>query len=353
MADAHGCGWFRVGWPAQRLIEQGFDIELVQPDARSLFLSMGRDGMPVDVRMPADAEVVVLQRVTNKFMAAAIPLMRAKGIAVVVDIDDDLAAINPNNPAFHALHPRNEGLPGANGQISHHSWAHLTTACRNATMVTVSAPALLHRYAPHGNGRVVPNMLPDFYYGRERIDTDRVVWPAALMSHPDDPSAVGNAVARLVNLDGADFDVVSTPAGTGRAFGLSEDPPGIQAGVSVTEWPDAILGVRPGIGIVPLADTLFNKSKSWLKGLELSALGVPWVGSESAPEYRRLHALGAGVLAANAKQWYRQLRDLRASQAAREDLAGRGLAVAAGLRMRDGAWRYHEVWEEALKLQRS
>lgn len=317
------------------------------PGSRAINLEL-RGEVPTAVKMPEDADVVVFQRVTNRYMARAIPLMRKQGIAVVVDVDDDLTSIHPNNPAWHALHPNNEGKLGANGQISHHSWHHLTTACDAATLVTTSAPALVRRYAPD-HGHVLYNLLAEHYYGIEHTDSDVIGWPASLMSHPNDPDAVGNALARLVNPGHARFMVAAHPKGVGRAFGIGDDPPGVTTPTSIYEWPRVVNEI--GIGIAPLASTVFNASKSWLKPLEMSALGIPWVGSP-LPEYQRIHDLGAGLMATVPKQWYKALRNLVQSEDLRADLAGRGREVAELLRLRDGVWRTMEAWQLAYDMQR-
>lgn len=347
-ADDSGCGSHRVIWPAQYLKDAGHDVTVVLPGQRAVHIELRGDQV-VSVRMPDGVGVVVLQRITNRYMAQAIPLMRQQGIAVVVDIDDDLTCIHPANPAFAALHPRNEGHPGANGQISHHSWHHLTEACKAATLVTCSTEALLGRYAAHGRGQVILNYLADHYYGVPHQDSELVGWPASLMSHPDDPDVVGPALARLVNQHGAEFDVTSYPDGVGRAFGLTADPPGVYENVSVMEWPERV--AKFGIGIAPLKDSKFNQSKSWLKPLEMSALGIPWVGSPRA-EYSRLHDLGAGLLADNPKQWFKALKGLLESETQRKELAEAGREVADGLRLRDHTWRHAEAWAEAFRIQR-
>lgn len=348
-ADEHGCGHHRLIWPAEQLKKDGHDVTVVMPGARAIHLEL-RGDEPVSVRMPDDCDVAVFQRVTNRYMAKAIPLMRRRGIAVVVDIDDDLNSIDPRNPAWHALHPRNEGHIGANGQISHHSWHHLTEATKAATLVTVSAPALLNKYARHGRGAVIYNHLPDHYYGIEHVDSDVIGWPAALNSHPGDPAAVGNAIARMVNLNGAEFMVSTLPEGVGRAFGLSSDPSGVSALTSIYEWPRVVAEI--GVGIAPLGQTMFNQSKSWLKPLEMCAVGVPWVGS-ALPEYERLHQYGCGLIAGNPKQWYRHLRDLVGSKDLRDEMAGKGREVADELSLRRNAHKYYEAWELAYKTQRS
>lgn len=333
-ADRFGCGSFRMQWPGEHCAAAGHDVTVVPVGDRRLRLVMEADTVK-DVLLPSSIDVVVLQRVTHAYMAQAVGVMRAKGVTVVVDVDDDLSSIHPSNPAW-AVHRPGAGL---------HSWHNVSEACRNASLVTVSTPALLDVYARHGRGHVLPNYLPDYYYGLPRVDSDTIGWPGSYHSHPNDPETVGGAIARLVE-EGAEFVMRGDSTGAGRAFGLAADPPG--GPVPIEEWPSAVASL--GIGIAPLADTKFNRSKSWLKPLEMSAAGVPWVASPRA-EYERLHKLGAGLLADRSRTWYRQLARLRESAAMREELSDAGRMVANRLRLRDNAWRWQEAWARAYEIQ--
>ena len=335
-ADAFGCGAFRMRWPGEACAAAGHDVSVVEPKDRRLRVVM--EGDTVKDVLDVEADVVVLQRVTHAYMAQAIAIMRAKGITVVVDVDDDLSSIHPSNPAWQIHHPGSGGM---------HSWRNVATACRNASLVTVSTPALLNVYARHGRGHVLPNYLPDMHYGLPRQDSDTIGWPGSYHSHPNDPEAVGGAVARLVD-EGASFVMRGDPTGAGAAYGLAADPQG--GPVPIEEWPSAVASL--GIGIAPLADTKFNASKSWLKPLEMSAAGVPWVASPRA-EYRRLHEMGAGVLADRPRVWYRELKRLRESAALRQERSEAGRAVAEQLRLRDHAWRWADAWQRAYELQQA
>lgn len=333
-SDSYGCGSLRMIWPGQHLAAAGHDVDVVGPADRRVRVIM-EGNVVKDVLV--DADIVVLQRVTHAYMAQAVGVMRAKGITVIVDVDDDLSSIHPSNPAW-AAHRPGAGL---------HSWHNLAIACRNASLVTVSTPALLDVYARHGRGAVLPNYLPDMYYGLARTDSDTIGWPASFHSHPNDPEPVGGAIARLAE-EGARFVMRGDSTGAGRAFGLAEDPLG--GGVPIEEWPAAVAEL--GIGIAPLADTKFNAAKSWLKPLEMSACGVPWVASPRA-EYRRLHEMGAGVLADRPRTWYRELKRLRESAALRQELSEAGRAAAAQLRLSMHSWRWAEAWQRAYDLDRA
>lgn len=351
-ADQYGCGHHRLIWPVEILRAQGHDVTVVPQEKRQLQIGFNDVTRKVEsVRLAEDYDVVVFQRVTHENLVGAIEVLREQGKAVVVDVDDDLSTIHPANPAWPMLHPTLETKTGASRQ---HSWRNLDAACRAATLVTATTPALITRYALHGRGRVLPNYLAEHYFGWEWITTngrsDVVGWPASLGSHPNDPEALGSAVARLID-DGVTFRVVSNSPGAARAFGVRDatrveyvtDP------ISLDEWPRAI--AQLGIGIAPLADTKFNAAKSWLKPLELAAVGVPWVGSPRA-EYQRLHALGCGVLCDKPGAWYRKLNALRRSESWRAELSEAGRDVASRLRLVDHAWKWWEAWSDALALQR-
>lgn len=328
-ADNTGCGVLRLIAPAQELIKRGHDIRVVLPQDRGLVMEVSHRTV-TDVRVEAD--VVVFQRLTHPLVHQVVSVLRRKGIAVVVDVDDDLSAIHPRNPAFAAMHPKS---PTGN------TWENLRTACREATLVTVSTPALLHTYAQHGRGMVLYNRLPDAYKDVPPTVPFGFGWPASLHSHPDDPGEVGGAVARLVS-DGHPFRMIGDAQGAGKAFGLSEDPPG--GGVPIESWPAEVASL--GVGIAPLADTRFNRAKSWLKPLEMSALGVPWIASPR-PEYARLHREGAGILAGRPRDWYRLMKRFLDSESAREEAAARNRSVAERHWLSDHAWRWLEAWEKA------
>lgn len=63
------------------------------------------------------------------------------------------------------------------------------------------------------------------------------------------------------------------------------------------------------IGIIPLNNIQFNHAKSFIKGLEYAAAGVPFVSSYS-PEYQYLADNGIGRIANTEKEWIYHLDEL-------------------------------------------
>lgn len=342
-ADDHGCGFYRIGAPAQILRGQGHDIT-IHPASANEGLGMVTDtqnGNVLQAIAPPGTDVVVLQRVNSARMVQVIGLLRKQGIAVVVDMDDDLDRIDPNNPVFAAYHPRYSGK-------TDRSWVQSRLACIAATVVTVSTDALLARYAPHGRGVVLPNRIPFAALGYEREDSPDVGWAGHVGTHPQDLQVVGAAVARLQSA-GVEYRGVGPVEGLKEALGLHREFE-VTGKVPIEHWLRAVATI--GVGMAPLADTDFNAAKSWLKVLEMSAVGVPWVASPRA-EYRRFSSLyGVGLLADKPKDWFKALKLLCNNPAIRAEESERGRAAARANTYEDHAWRWAEVWHDAMMFER-
>ena len=346
-ADEHGCGHYRLIWPAQALRDQGYDVEIVMPAKRDDFMTGVLEGDKlVDLTVPGDADIIVFQRVTHSYITQAIPLIREKGVAVVIDMDDDLTCIDPRNPAYAMLHPASRSTDVERA----HSWHNALDACRDATMVTVSTEPLLRRFAAHGRGFQFDNYVPASLLSQDRQDSAVVGWAGSLHSHPGDLQTMGSSVNRLMQ-EGVRFKVIGSVAGIHNAWGVPKEREIIATGpTSVHEWPLAVGTL--GVGVAPLADTKFNRAKSWLKALEYAATGVPYVAADM-PEYNRLRALGAGLRASKPGDWYKHLHTLTESPWRRAEWSARNREVAARLTVEANAWKLWEGWTEALRIQRA
>jgi hypothetical protein len=346
-ADLYGCGAYRLIFPAQALALAGHKVIVVPPQAQT---GIGGEvdpqtGQLTDVHIPADADLIVLQRVTLNTLGQAIPMLRKRGIAVVVDMDDDLTKIDPSNVAFQSLHPKT-------GRTPLHNWANATRAAMDATLVTVSTDALLKVYAPHGRGVVLYNRIPAQFLDVPHADSERFGWPGSVHSHPVDLQEIGPAAARLVR-EGFSYWGVGPSEGLRQALGFGPDEDvdvDVSGSVKLEEWPHAVASL--GVGIAPLADTKFNAAKSWLKVLEMSAVGVPWVASPRAEYLRFQRAHGVGLMAATPKDWYRMVKRLLTDRELRADESELGREAARLNTIEAHAWRWAEAWEYAYETER-
>lgn len=203
----------------------------------------------IDVKVPNGADVLVMQRLSHNWHARVIEILRSKGVAMVIDMDDDLSNIHPDNKAFLTYHPRNTRTP--------FSWKNVEQACKAATLVTVSTKALLNVYARHGRGHVIDNYVPQRYL-HINAEQDKVFgWPGTTDSHPNDLQVTGGAVQTLIE-DGYEFRVIGPVTGAQGALRLKERPShtGI---VQMVNWASEIAKLQ--VALAPLATTAFNGSK--------------------------------------------------------------------------------------------
>lgn len=268
--DNFGCGWYRLRWPAEVLEAAGHDV-VVAESFDALFFNGQM------IRPLVEADVVVLQRPLARTVVEAIPALHRHGVAVVVEIDDD----------FHAL-PHGHGAKRATsvGANPDHNRMWLRRACEMADLVTVTTPALAERYGAHGRMRVLPNLVPASYLEvpghAPREVSPTVGWTGSVVTHVGDLEVMGGVVPGVLADTGARF--------VSWGVGLTEQTLGVSG--RVRPWAD-LRGAYPrqvadlDVGLVPLADNAFNRAKSWLKGMEYAALGVPFVASPRA-EYERL-----------------------------------------------------------------
>lgn len=281
-ADNSGCGFYRISEPARAVVAVGTGDVNIEID----------DGLDVEYhndvlkKVRTDADVVVFQRPMQRHLLNAIRILKEQGVRVVVELDDDLERVPPTNTAYMSVHPTSS--PDAN-------WRILKECCREADWMVVSTPAL-ERYKP-GKATVVRNRVPGWAMDIDHVGGKGVGWSGSVVSHWDDLLTVGSSLMT------SKFHVVGIAEGVQKALMLT-DPP------TESGWSDAIPDyyealAQLDVGIAPLAGTTFNDAKSYLKIMEMSAVGVPWVAGPSA-EYQVFYEMsGGGFIAKKPRDWRR------------------------------------------------
>lgn len=339
-ADEGGCGFYRLIWPTVALTEQGADVQMVLPNdpvgwqvcGQFWTDDRGRSEL-LDVVLP-EADVVVLQRPLQDLYALAIPMLQAKGIKVVVEIDDDFDAISRRNVSWKFAQPSYSATVNRN---------HLRRACELADLVTVTTPALARRYAPHGRVAIIPNHVPKRYLDVPRPgprDDVWVGWSGSVETHPDDLQVCGSGVADAITATGARFGVVGTGKGVRQRLGL-KDPVAAVGWVPIDRYPEAM--AQFDVGIVPLEPSAFNEAKSALKMLEFAAVGVPAVVSPTTDNLRMIEQ-GIGMVADKPRAWKGQVSALVRDEARRLEMAERGRQVAARWTIEGNCDRWWDAW---------
>lgn len=337
-ADEGGCGFYRMRWPAAALAAQGHEVE-IRSGLPAVWMDDEQGKPHLMGCEPIDADVVVIQRPLLRHLADIIPHIQEQGVAVVVEIDDDFAAIPPANVSWARVHPKHN--PERNSD-------HLARGCASADLVTVTTPALAKRYGGHGRVRVVPNFVPERYLAIEPTPSHSIGWTGSVTTHPGDLEVTHGAVQRVIDATGATMRVVGTGKGVAKRLGLEVNPAAC-GWAEIDDYPERMAEV--GVGIVPLADSAFNNAKSCLKMMEFAAVGVPVVASPS-PDNLRLHQHGIGMIARRPREWERALRTLLGSDDLRAEMAAHGRKVMAGLTIEANAFKWWSAWSDAAHLSR-
>lgn len=334
-ADESACGYYRMRLPAGavREIRPEWGVEVYRPS--DVKLGTGADGSLWGVQglpEPDKMDLLVMQRVATRAQVEFIRWAQTKGTAVVVDSDDAMWKIHPDNVAWKSW---NEGP---------HHWRWLDEAARFADLSTVTTPALAKRYGPRVE--VLPNCVPgDVDSVRSELDqTVTIGWAGFTSTHPGDLTVVGDAVRRVQEETGCIVRVIGDAEGASRDWGcpvekVNPTPIGSPYYTALTTL---------DVGLVPLQDSPFNRAKSYLKALEFSANGVVVVASPT-PANRDLAKTVPIELASTPEDWYEAIfravvkaewRTDRAREAKEKSLQRHTYSVKAEL--------WVQAWERAL-----
>ena len=326
-ADNVGSGFYRIQLPLALLAANGHTVRgMTQPPGRIPFPRLLLRSQPVDL--------CVGQRIVSPHL---LPLWHRIGqhTRLVLDLDDDLFHIPPDNARAYAIYMRPDVQ------------ANLREAVRAADLVTVSTEPLVRAVVDECDvdpGRIVvlPNLAAPSMLALSRPRRDRVTvgW-AGGTSHEPDMELVAVPLRKFLDHH-RDVDLHLIGHDWRSAMGLR------RSNVRVTPWSRSIpaywASIDFDIGLAPLAHSIFAMSKSALKVIEYGALGIPCLASDEAP-YRDTVVDGVtGFLIRRPGDWDRRLRELVNDAAMREQMGAAAKAhISEHHNMADG-WR---AWESA------
>ena len=250
--------------------------------------------------------------------------------AMVWETDDDLWAVDPVNKRAAKMFTR-EYLKG------------LEFCVRTARLVTVTNDHLAERMSRFNpNVAVVPNMIDAALPTMQRVRRDQLTigW-AGGDSHARDLAKIITPLHRIVRTTdavvhtiGQDFsDVLRLPADRHRHSGW--EPKLIKYYASLDF----------DIGLAPIEDTVFTRSKSYIKALEYGALGIPVIASDVGPYREYVEDGVTGFLVRKESEWIDRLQLLIGDADLRERMGAAGREKARRHTIQTG-W---QQWEQAFR----
>jgi glycosyltransferase involved in cell wall biosynthesis len=211
---------------------------------------------------------------------------------MLVEIDDDIFNVNPENLGSYGYFPNSDAefyaeqqLRNAHGVICSTSWL--------AKQMTKYNPCTL----------VIPNSIDfklwDNLKKPQRHKTIRIGWSGS-DSHDEDLKIIKQIVPEVLrkHKDVEFYFLGGFPKGLEPHKRLIN----IRKWADILSYPQVLKDQGFDIGLAPLKDNLFNRSKSNLRYLEYSALKIPTISSPVEPFDHIEHNI-TGIKAQEPSEW--------------------------------------------------
>lgn len=344
-ADYSGCAFYRITEPARVVSEQfGVDIRVdIDLAVDATKNTVTKDYVVREVQ--EDIDLLIIQRPLNKSLYQVVKQAQRQGIAVIVELDDDFANVLPGNSAWKKINP-------ALSPHSNYEWLQKTAIM--ADSLIVSTPAL-QSYGHWERTHVLRNCVPESIFSvRPHPGTKRGIgWTGTVQTHPGDLQETRGGVAEASLTSGLGVRVVGDGYGVSDALGFPNS-----WSVEATGWVDLsdyyqTIVNNISVGIVPLANNAFNEAKSSLKGLEMAALGIPFIASPTA-EYSRLANMGIGQIAHDRLEWFKKTRALAEKPIKRSSTGKKYQNIVRDtMTYEQNAINWLQAWEQTISYSKS
>lgn len=291
-----------------------------------------------------DFDVLLFQRWMHSTIPERTRIAQSNGQIIVNDIDDWYWGLSSDNRAFASSHPKKNPDENVN---------HYKKSLARSNAVITSTPYLAERLSAF----VKPDKL---YLQMNHIDIDRfqryehteskkpVIGWVGSTGHRHGDLAVLKTVYR--NLGALDWGYHHSGHVGWYPHFYEEVGLGIDDVTILLPVPGPNLAqlMRFDIGVVPLTMNPFNDSKSWIKGLEYAAAGIPFIASPSAAYKQLKEEYGVGLLAKRQMDWIKHLTVLRDPKA-RQDIADENWERIQPLHAKYGAAKLDSTLNEIVK----
>ena len=288
-------------------------------------------------------KVVVLKQLMDRWIPHQIEVAQSLGQKIIVDVDDFYHGLHPSNSAYEKTDPEKNKV--RNRDI-------YEQIIRSVDMVVVSTPELYNFYGGwNENTRLVRNSVYPKQFTKRTVsrETPVIGWVGALGYRSGDVETLSDWLPDFLE----DNDLIFQHSGHVPSQGDFAEQSGIN--------PERLrtLPMQPmnryhmlfqmDIGLVPLNDIPFNQAKSFIKGLEYTASGIPFV-AQATSEYELLSKDGVGRVAYTPEGWAAQVRELLDYKMRKRDAAisFRNMEQKHTVKQREDEWR--QVILDAISL---
>jgi glycosyltransferase involved in cell wall biosynthesis len=321
--NTDGSGYYRFYLPFHHLGLNSFHITAAAPPSE----------VPT-VEQLDGVDVLALQRPAGRAGTRMLERMIGHGTKLVYDTDDDMLEVDSS------------GLPHLHDEQSRES---VRRCLRLVDMVTVSTPYLAETIRPYNDNIVVlPNHIKASLLSHVKPKTDRVTigW-AGGTSHLVDMIEIADPLRAVLN----DNPEVGT-----HFMGFDFSPllgAELRKRSRWTRWLHDVGAyyklIDFDIAIAPSADIPFNRSKTWIRALEMAALGIPIVASNRLPYSDFVIDGKTGFLVNSDEEWRTRLNELINDPEMRAEMGAAAKEQAAGWTIEEGWKLWQDAYERAVE----
>lgn len=311
--EPNGCSWYRCKLPSDELKKHGWTSTVGFPGfgkAHGLGLMLS-DGSAVH-----GWDIMVLKLIMHQEILDAIPYAQSIGQKIIVDIDDAHDELAVTNKAFQATDRKN------NSEFNREIYAEIILA---ADGVITSTPYLFDYYSQKRNNvYMVRNGIDLPRWKQNKFNKNKYLnigWVGATNYRSKDLEELNGFIGDYVKKNQLGFihsgDMSDAPYAHTQLKINEENISKINPVTPISNYPTLFKNID--IGMVPLRNISFNHAKSYIKGLEYAASGVPFIATDIA-EYSNLASQGVGRVAKSNEEWMYHFDELRNNSKRKDEI---------------------------------
>jgi glycosyltransferase involved in cell wall biosynthesis len=309
----NGCAWYRCYLPMSKLDKHGWEAGMGVPGFNEKF---GYGLLVPDKKVVHGWDIIVLKLLMLKRAVEDVQKAQELGQKIVVDVDDFMEGLAETNMAYHMTDPKKH---------EQNNREHYFKIIELADALIVSTPFLQKFYKEQYPNKPVYVIRNSIDYERYVFRTDHagrlpnIGWVGATPWRSNDLEQISGFLNNYLQKNRIKFHHSGSIIGSRQAWEML----GIDKKIFTHEPMQPILDYpklfrKIDIGIVPLNDLEFNHAKSFVKGLEYAAAGVPFVASP-LPAYIELAKDGVGRIAHNDDEWMAHFDELMNPKVRKEE----------------------------------
>lgn len=320
--DGLGCGYIRIVQPLRELAKHGHEVTLTETMDPETIRLLGRG---------AEFDVIVGQRFAGYNGMGSFRRARTPKNRLVYEVDDDLFNLDKANWAAFQQFTAPDVQEAIHGYTLY------------ADLMTVTTEALAQLQRDHlgvSNVAVLPNCIPEYLLETSPTTNRKLrIGYAGGASHGADMLEMVSDLRRfLARNQDWDLMVVGTdyrPTINAKNWDQMHFADWKQINKDERAYYDML---DFDIGLVPVRDTAFGRSKSPLKCLEYNARGIPAIASNVRPYQEYIVHGENGFLVKQKHEWGKYIHLLASNPDLRMEMSEKA-------RVHASAWTHEANWK--------